>query len=543
VGAGTHEGATLRDYVQVVRRRLWLILLVALLAPAAAVAISLNQEKLFQASSQVYVSRQSPTSLVTGNFDPNSYANPDRLIATQAKIARARVIAKRTLAAAQIPGLTVDEFLANSSVTGDTNTDLLTFRVTSPSVAYAERLASGYAHQFKAYSTELASGQYKKSLQAVNRQLTQLRREGRDNGTFWDRLVDEQQQLQAFLAVQTSNTHVIQEAREAPQVQPRPVRNGILGFALGLIAGLGLAFLWEALDTRVRNADEVHAALGIPLLGRLPEPPRRLARRRALAMLEAPKSEHAEPFRILRNNLEFARLDRDVKTIMITSAIEGEGKSTTIANLAVAAARGGKRVIVADFDLRRPSLHDFFDLEEPVGLTQVALGHATLDDALVTLHIAVPDGGEPAPRANGRKKRGENGNGYGDIEGVLQVLPAGPLPPDTTEFLQKRAVAQIIAELRERADLVLLDATPLLVVGDASALAGMVDGIVVAAKTKQVRKSMLREIARILDGLPAEKLGFVATGAELGGAYYGYGAHRYHGSRKDKRAAKESIST
>jgi Mrp family chromosome partitioning ATPase len=228
---------------------------------------------------------------------------------------------------------------------------------------------------------------------------------------------------------------------------------------------------------------------------------------------------------------------------MITSAIEGEGKSTTIANLAVAAARGGKRVIVADFDLRRPALHEFFDLEDPVGLTQVALGNATLDEALVTLHTAVPDSVDAPAARNGRATQSANGNGHGDVDGLLQVLPAGPLPPDTTEFLQKRAVAEIIAELRERADLVLLDTTPLLVVGDATALAGMVDGIIVAAKTKVVRRSMLREVARILDGVPATRLGFVATGADLGGAYHGYGAYRYYGSRTGKRAAKESIST
>jgi Mrp family chromosome partitioning ATPase len=521
---------------------LWLIVLVALLAPAAAVAISLQQQKLYQASAEVLVSRQNLQTLVTGNVDPNSYINADRLIATQAKVARVRIIAQRTLEAARVRGLTVDEFLAHSSVSADTNADLLTFRVTNASIPLAERLATAYAREFRKYQQELATGTLTSALADVDHQLNELKQARDRGGALWNTLVEKKQQLQALLALQTTNTHVVQEAHDAAQVQPRPLRNGILGFALGLIAGLGLAFLWEALDTRVRTAEEVHVALGLPLLARLPEPPRRLARQQALAMLEEPKSEHAEPFRILRNNLEFSRLERDARTIMITSAIEGEGKSTTIANLAVAAARGGKRVIVADFDLRRPTLHEFFDLGEPPGLTQVALGTVSLDEALVTLHVSVSDGAAAAE--NGRKKNGASGNGHAGVDGFLQVLPAGPLPPDTTEFLQKRAVATILGELRKRADLVLLDTTPLLVVGDATALAGMVDGIIVAAKTKSVRRSMLREVARILKGVPAAQLGFVATGADLGGAYYGYGAYRYYGSRKEQRAAaKESISS
>jgi non-specific protein-tyrosine kinase len=280
----------------------------------------------------------------------------------------------------------------------------------------------------------------------------------------------------------------------------------------------------------------------MPLLGRLAAPPRKFQKRRALVMLERPTGEHAEPFRILRNNLEFSRLERDARTIMVTSAVEGEGKSTTIANLAVAAARGGRRVILADFDLRRPTLDKFFDLDDAPGLTQVALGHATLDEALVTIPIVVPDGSDETPRKRTRRNGNGNGNGHGELEGLLQVLPSGPLPPDTTEFLGKRAVANILAELRERADLVLLDTTPLLAVGDAIALAGIVDGVIVVARGKVVRRSMLREVSRILAATPAARLGVVATDADLGEQYYGYGAYKYFERRRGTRAAKEPVA-
>ena len=128
-----------------------------------------------------------------------------------------------------------------------------------------------------------------------------------------------------------------------------PVRSSLdrcgtafLGLALGLLLGLGLAFLREALDTHVRTADGVARRLGLPILGQIPQPPRSLRGSDRLAMLDRPETIYAEPFRILRTNLELVNLERPAKTIMVTSAVEGEGKSTTIANLAVATARAGR---------------------------------------------------------------------------------------------------------------------------------------------------------------------------------------------------------
>jgi non-specific protein-tyrosine kinase len=125
------------------------------------------------------------------------------------------------------------------------------------------------------------------------------------------------------------------------------------------------------------------------------------------------------------------------------------------------------------------------------------------------------------------------------VDGLLQILPSGPLPPDTTEFLGKRAVAEVVAELRDRADLVLLDTTPLLAVGDAIALTALVDGVIVVVRGKQARRNAMREAARVLGTAPAASLGFVVTGAELSDEYYG-GYHYYDVS--PSRAAKEPVA-
>jgi len=233
-------------------------------------------------------------------------------------------------------------------------------------------------------------------------------------------------------------------------------------------------------------------------------------------MLEDPGSVQAEAFRMLRAKLDFFTLDQDVRAIMVTSALQQEGKSTTVANLAIAFARAGKRVALVDLNLRRPRLARFFDLKGP-GLTQVALGHIPLEDALMQIVIA-------DPRALGRRTpppEGGNGNGNraGELSGLLEVLPSGPIPPDPGEFVSSPALAVTMQALRERCDVVLVDAPQALRVGDAIALSSRVDGIVVVARSKALRRQTLAELDRQLATMGAPSLGLVVTGEREGDGY------------------------
>ena len=233
-------------------------------------------------------------------------------------------------------------------------------------------------------------------------------------------------------------------------------------------------------------------------------------------MLEEPASARAEAFRMLRANLDFLTLDRDVRTIMVTSALQQEGKSTTVANLAVAFARAGKRVVLVDLDLRRPVLARFFDLEGP-GLTQVALGDVPLEEALTQIVITDP----PAPRRRLALRRGGNGNGNltRELLGLLEVLPSGPVPPDPGEFVSSPALGKILRSPARARRCRPRRRAGALHVGDVIALSSRVDGIVVVARSKISRRQTLTELNRLLALVRTPVLGFVVTGEGDGESY------------------------
>jgi Mrp family chromosome partitioning ATPase/capsular polysaccharide biosynthesis protein len=526
---GEH-GTSLRDYLRVVRRRKWIILQAVVLVPAVAVGLSLQQRKEYRATAQVLLASQNVANQLNGITDPTIYQQADRRAQTQADLARVPDVARRALKLARVPR-TVDYFLKHSSSSAKTNADLLELSFTDHDPQLAKKLATSYAYAFSAYRASLDTAPYVSARRRADAQLRQMRAAHERGSGAYQALQDKRDQADQMVALLTHNAIPVNGADKASQVAPRPVRNGVLGLALGLVLGIGLAFLWEALDTRVRSAEEIAQRLGLPLLARIPEPPRRLRRRDQLAIVAASNSAHAETFRMLRTNLEFVRLTNNARTIVVTSAVEREGKSTTIANLAVALARSGQRVALLDLDLRRPYLHRFFDINGSPGVTEIALGRAQLAASLAD---AQPDIGLSA---NGNGKLNGNGhmNGNGHkperVErGRFVVLRTGPLPPNPGEFIGSPALEEILCELEYKFDTILIDAPPALQVGDAMAISARADAILVVTRLNLVRQPMLNDLRRLLDASPAAKLGFVLTGAQDEDSYgYGYGGYAAYG--------------
>jgi Mrp family chromosome partitioning ATPase/capsular polysaccharide biosynthesis protein len=529
----TLETPSLQHYLHVFKRRKWILLQAALLVPLAAVLFSLHQQHRYRATAEVWVNGRDFSAFVTGVG--TGYAPPDRVLATSADLARVPTVAAAALKLAHRTDRTPGDLLANSTVDPKSDADLLEFKVTDAVPAIGARLATSYARAYITYRHLLDTQQLKRLEAQVASQIKQLEAIGQTRSALYLTLVQKLQQLQAVEALLTPPI-LTRPASGATQVQPQPVRNGLLGFLIGLGLGLGLAFLRDALDTRVRSADEIADRIGLPLLARLPEPPARMRNESKLSMMEEPDGIHAEAFRVLRTNLEFVNLERRAQIIMVTSALEGEGKSTTVANLAVAFARAGRRVVAVDLDLRRPWLDKLLGVGKRAGLTQVAIGQLSLEDALVPIPF-------PDPRARSLAAL-TNGGNASDLEGSLEILPAGPVPPDVGEFVGSRALLEIFEQLRHMADIVLVDSPPLLRVGDAMTLSGKVDGVLVVSRLDSARRPLLTELNRVLESCPAERLGFVLTGAELESGYgygYGYGyGHTYAPSREPRTEAVPS---
>jgi Mrp family chromosome partitioning ATPase/capsular polysaccharide biosynthesis protein len=523
----TDHGTTLHQYLEVVRRRKWIILSITLLAAVLAFLHAVQQTPQYEASAKVLLSRTNLANSLTGVQDPNIFFDDQTLVKTQAEFARAPEIADRVVTKLGLdtsPG----ELLAHSSVSTSPSSDILTFSVSNSDPDLAAKEATEYARQYTSYRHERDTAALKSAREEVRRRIDQLAAGGETQGPLYASLVRQEQRLQTMEALQTSNATVIQTADSASKVSPTPVSDTVKGFFLGLILGLGVAFLVEGLDTRLRSASEISERLGLPLLGRIPSPSKEQGEQNRLAMLDDPSGLHAESFRMLRTNLEFAMVDHTIRSILITSAVEKEGKSTTVANLAVAFARAGKRVTLVDLDLRKPRLDRFFQLTGRPGIMEVLCGRP-LEEALMSVPILANAGEMENGEIHPVQVPTVSGNGAG---GTLEVLTAGQIPPNPGELIGSEALSNILAQLSERCDLILIDSPPLLHVGDPMTLSAKVDAVVVVARLQLLRRSTVTEAHRLLSTVRASKLGFVLTASDAESGYgYGYG----HGYRYSDR--------
>lgn len=308
-------------------------------------------------------------------------------------------------------------------------------------------------------------------------------------------------QLQVGTALRSGGAQLVTPAvpPDSP-AEPQPVRTGVLAAVVGLIFGVGLAFLFDYLDDSIRDDDDLERASGLPSLGVIPTVTNwKKEERPYLVSLAEPDSTITEDYRALRTSVQFLGLDRTMRTLQITSSVAREGKTTTLANLGVLFAKAGYRVALVDADLRRPRLHEFFGLSNRPGFTSVVLGNEALSTALQE--------STEVPR--------------------LSVLPSGPIPPLPSELLQSARAAEVISGLASEFDLVLVDSPPVLPVTDASILAAWNDAVLVVATAGVTSRRHVSRAVETLRQVEAPLLGTVLNRAPGHGAYgYGYG-YRY----------------
>jgi capsular exopolysaccharide synthesis family protein len=270
--------------------------------------------------------------------------------------------------------------------------------------------------------------------------------------------------------------------------KPRKKINIALGFMVGLAGGVGLALLFENLDTTLYTVEQIKEVAELPTLGKIPT-----ARRQRQIVFFNGDSPQGEAFRRLRTHIFTLDRDAPLQTLLVTSAEPKEGKSTIVANLALAIAQSGRKVIVVNGDLRRPTLHRIFDLSNEIGLSSILKQEATLDEA-----------------AQDSK-----------IPGV-QVLTSGPLPSNPAELLGSPQMTTLIEQLVQQFDMVVLDTPSLLAVTDAAVLAPAVDGVVLVVERAQARGEAVRAAHQQLVAVKARSIGVVVNRAEQDGSYYYY---------------------
>ena len=492
-------GSSLRDALQVPRRRLGIILLCAVLAPAAALVVSLLQEKQYAASASLLFRNPELDQKLFGSTGLQTSTDPTREGQTNVTLVSLDVVADRS--ARRLGGIRADAVADKIEVAPEGQSDVVSITATDPNPELAAKLANTFARQYIAFRREADRSKVSEAGSLVKRQLDALptsERAGRRGAS----LRNQSEQLDLLSALQTGNAELVQPA-EVPSSpsSPKTARNTLLGALLGLLLGFALAVLLERLDRRVRDPHEVEEIFGRPILGGVPES--RALSRSTDDPTRLPAME-AEAFRLLRASLRYFNLSQEIRSLVITSAAPGDGKSTVAWNLAAAAAAAGDRVLLIEADLRHPTLAARYDLPAQMGLSQ-ALATSNGSDGAAPARVAVA--------AHGASNSASNT--------TMDVLPAGPLPPNPSDLVESERMRSLITQAERGYDLVVIDTPPTSIVSDAIPLVRQVSGVLVVTRLGRTTRDAAAHLNRQLRNLDAPTLGVVVNGVGKQSSYYG----------------------
>jgi capsular exopolysaccharide synthesis family protein len=447
----------LRDYIHILRKSWVLILVLALVGVGAAATFSILQTPKYSATAKVFVSTQS--SGTTSELQQGASFTVQR-VKTYSDLVGTSVVLLPVIASLDL-GIPAGDLAKQITASAPLDTSIIDITVVDTDPVRAADIANATSQSLTAVVQDFETSQATDSISPVK--LTRA-----------------------------------QEASvPSVPVSPNVPLNIVLGALVGLALGVGIAVLRETLETRIRNEHDVEQITDVAILGGIVFDPK--AQERPLIVHVDPRSPRAESFRTLRTNLQYLDVGRADRSFVITSSIESEGKSTTGANLAIALADTGARVLLVDADLRRPKIADYMGLEGAVGLTDVLIGRAELKDVI---------------QPWGRNK--------------LYVLPAGHVPPNPSELLGSGRMVHYIAEFNTAFDVVIYDAPPLLPVTDAAILAKGVGGAIIIVAAGRTHKNQLKGAISALDNVGAPVSGLVLTMLPTKGPdAYGYGRYGY----------------
>lgn len=540
----THDanGISLKSYVRVVLRWKWLVLATMLVVLGAGVAYTWMRTPLYTASSQLLYAQQIDIQNPLGGLYVDTAAQQAEIESMPAVIASSEVreAAEALMKPAPIPNDYIIEAVLTPGTSGYSN--VVTLKAQSAKPRLAAAAANAYAEAFIAWGHKSAQKQISDAIAVVKAKLAPLTD---PTASEYLTLQSTLQKLELLKAAITGNFKIITRATVPSQPSsPNKQRGAILALLGGAVLGVGLAFLVEQFDTRVRNEDEVAEMLGLGVVGHIPALTRRDRERGVMKTLVDPSGAAAEAYRMLRSNLEYAALGDDLHVLLVSSSVQGEGKSVIACNLAVSLAMAGRRVILVDADLRAPQVHHYLGIPNVSGVSTVVSRRHHVMDALLGVSLAAThvqdsalvmssDMAPPGAVSTGRVPAvpahllrepiaAQGRSAIASSGSSLRVLPSGPLPPNPGEIVASRRFGEILGQLAEDCDLVIVDAPAMLPVGDTAAIAPWVDALVFVADPSVVRRPVLERARAQLSHLPCRKLGVIFFVESQWHSHYGY---------------------
>jgi capsular exopolysaccharide synthesis family protein len=526
MSAPSHEQPTdLREYLRVLRVRKFEVAIVALAALGAAMFFSFRATPIYESRAKVLVR---PVQNVTSTSVSLPQApNLD----TERELAVSQTVAEKVRSDLHL-STSLDALLGAVRVSVVGNTEVLLITYTDPNADTAARVTNGFAAAYVDFRTSRVLDQFQAAAGAVQQRITALQADisdlnrkiagesdptaqaslqaQRDTlvgqlGALQQRMVD----LEAAGTTLSGAAEILQtaEVSQTP-ISPQKLRDGILGVFAGLVLGVGFAFLRERVDDRIKTRAELERRMGAPVIAAVPRVQGwRRPEDAQLILRRDPKNPVSEAYRTLGTNIQYIASQQQLRVIMVTSSMGGEGKSTTTSNLAVVLAQTGKRVILISADLRRPRIHSFFGLRNDVGLSNV------LSEGIALAQVA-RDPGIPN----------------------LRIITGGFIPNDPAALLGSQRAARFIESLRDVADFVLIDTPPVLAVADASVLAPLVDGAVFVVDADHSSRSAMVQSRDQLEHAGANIIGIVYNNFDPGQSsaypYYASYYYQYYGTKE-----------